>query len=133
VKHLLPALERARELLADPERIVLNPLHYVEIKHDGEWVEAWTNVEDWEHMAQSRRDECRVCMWGAASLAAVECELHEEALREVLVEAAKTLNVPEDEDIWQRWEDAPSRYLTSALKHGMAIQVVDAAIERVSA
>jgi hypothetical protein len=133
--QMMAAVERARELLANPERVVLDPMHYVEISKDGALCSAFVDVDDLAAWAQEKRDSCRVCMYGAASIAAIECGLRDkygkvddDTIATLLTEKAKAMGVPRDEEVARRYYDDTSIYLTSALMHGMAVQVCDAVL-----
>jgi hypothetical protein len=121
------ALARARDLLADPERVVLNPMHYLELGDGREYFDAI------DVLAEGRRATCRVCMFGAAALAAFECGADERDVEAVLTAKAMQVGVEVEDAVDERWGDDPSRYLTSALIQGRAVEVCDAALADVRA
>lgn len=126
----IAVLERMRELLADPARVVLDPEHYFETDINGTTVAM--SLDD----ALDRRGRCRVCFCGAATLAAIEIarpgedEPLDEAVREILTAKISELEIPLDREVAIRfgWGYSPVSALTSALKQGRAVEVVDAVL-----
>lgn len=128
-------LERMRELLADPARVVLDPLHCFEREVNGEVI-----MLDYDE-ALERRDSCRVCFCGAASLACFEIldrieledlfDSDEDVIRPLLRDKALDIGVTTSPEVRERWPldfESSMGVLTSALIQGRAVEVVDAAL-----
>lgn len=107
----IKVLERMRELLSDPERVVLDPMHYFETP-DGDEADATAR--------NALGLGCRVCFCGAASVAAFDVvgpgysadgwHKANADVREAIADKITALGI------------------TSALKQGRAVEVVDAVI-----
>lgn len=146
--RLVEAIKRARELLADPSRVVLNPQHYAETAGGGREIHL-VDIDE----ARERRDNCRVCFMGACGLAAYESLLdrplesgegsypEDVALRisnhaeELLTEKIRELEIPIDPETAERWGGVHPRcggdetvLMTSALVAGRAVEVCDAVL-----
>ena len=124
----IAVLERMRELLADPDRVVLDPLHYFEIE-DG------TVIECGVAEARLRSQNCRVCFCGAASMAAFELTADknnvvevDEQICDVVASKLNELDVPFEPAAVKAFGHSRVGYLTSALMQGRAVEVVDACL-----
>ena len=147
--RVVNAIGRARQILSDPNRIVLDPMHYTEVGIDGE--QCFFSFEE----ALEKRDSCRVCFMGACGLAAIEsiafetpedcewpaecAETLEEHVAKLLTAKAVELGIPLNLKAIARWGNNPdnpgdpdnldaSVVLTSALIAGRAVEVCDAVI-----
>lgn len=122
-------LTRMRELLANPDRVVLDPTHYFEIENGTVREITWDE-------AHEKRETCRVCFCGAATIAAYEVsedidedsDALDEDIREVIHAKISDLDIPLDRDVSASFGRGRVAHLTSALKQGRAVEVIDACL-----
>lgn len=110
----IAVLERMRELLADPDRVVLDPDNLFEAA-DGTFAHYTVALDD---------SHCRACLIGSAYVAAGSRDLDDEGadwaneIVELMDEKCATLGIP------SRGVDL----CTTALYEGRAVEVVDAVL-----
>jgi hypothetical protein len=132
--YLTRAIERVRTILSEPDNVVLDPAHYVELGEAAETVGVL--------VAEERRDSCRVCFAGAAVLSAIDhlpnfahtysrqlatSNINRLPVIAELADAARDLGIQENE----RYSYGDVAVLTQALVDGRVDEVCDRALQRV--
>lgn len=128
---LAAAITQVREIITNPERVVLDPNHYAEIDHEGRRVALGFD----EILA--KREHCRVCFAGAAVIAASEHLEHVDfsagvhgfnPVIDLLTDHAQAIGVEVTGANLNSWGDGPVGVLTQAMIDDRAGEVCDHAL-----